>query len=163
MPWLACFLWVLLVGILLGILLSRLLGYLYDLSSAGQTSYASGGSIPQQPKAPSSDNTTVSKPCLQTWFDNPSLKSIVGLPDVSADTLVAVLGIDPKVADVLADNGIKTLFDLASTSPKLLQFIITRSGFDSPKAPTDSWPRQAQYIVENRLDDLKQYRATLNS
>jgi predicted flap endonuclease-1-like 5' DNA nuclease len=87
----------------------------------------------------------------------------VGLPDVSADTLVAVLGIDPKVADVLADNGIKTLFDLASTSPKLLQFIITRSGFDSPKAPTDSWPRQAQYIVENRLDDLKQYRATLNS
>ena len=98
-----------------------------------------------------------------SWFDNPSLKSIVGLPDVSADTLVAVLGIDPKVADVLADNGIKTLFDLASTSPKLLQFIITRSGFDSPKVPTDAWPRQAQYIVENRLDDLKQYRATLNS
>jgi len=156
MPWLACFLWVLLLGVLLGLLLSRLLGLLYQVNNTGSDS----GQTDSAPTT-SADNP-VAKPCLQTWFNDPLLKNIIG-NNINAESLDAVLGIDQRISAALQANGIRTLFDLASTSPKLLQFIVARSGLDSPKFPMATWPRQAQYIVENRLGDLKQYRASLNS
>jgi hypothetical protein len=157
MTWLACFLWVLLVGVLLGLFLSRLLGLLYNIKKADSEPSAT------TPTQAQSTDLPVPRPCLQTWFSDPALKAILGRIDVTAESLDAVLGVDRDISSALHANGIRTLFDLASASPKLLEFIVARSGLDSPRVPTDTWPRQAQYIVENRLEDLKQYRSSLNS
>jgi hypothetical protein len=184
MSWLACFLWVLLLGVLLGLLLSRLLGLLFSgKGGAGESDSDPGtigrdleylkeqiaqikhllGSDDGQPNCLGGQKQPVDDPCSKTWFNVPSLKKVLGLDDLNAGSLGVILGIDEKVSAALQANGIMTLFDLASADPQLLSFILDRNGITGVHPSPQTWPRQAQYIIENRVEDLQEYRKELAS
>lgn len=74
------------------------------------------------------------------------------------DFLVQIEGIGAKIQDVLYEYGIRTFVDLVMTPRERLDAIMKEAGI---VANTETWQRQAQYIVDNDLNGLKQYQDSL--
>ena len=75
------------------------------------------------------------------------------------DDLKKIEGIGPKIAEVLAENGIVTFADLASADAKAIaDFIKDVRGNHVP----DTWPAQAKLAAEGKWDELREWQDKLD-
>ncbi len=72
------------------------------------------------------------------------------------DDIELVEGIGPKIAKVLADNGITTFAQLAEASPEAMMAMLKASGGRFGLANADSWPQQAALLRDGKMDEFKQ-------
>lgn len=86
-------------------------------------------------------------------------KAIV-LPDTmptgalpSPDDLTIIEGIGPKVDTVLRNSGIRTLKQLAKSSPEQLKKLLVAAG--NRISNPETWPAQAALAASGKLDELK--------
>jgi large subunit ribosomal protein L21 len=71
------------------------------------------------------------------------------------DDIELIEGIGPKIAKVLADNGITTFAKLADTRPASIAGMLKASGGRFALASTDSWPQQAALLRDGKMDEFK--------
>jgi large subunit ribosomal protein L21 len=71
------------------------------------------------------------------------------------DDIELIEGIGPKIAKVLADNGITTFAKLAETQPADMTAMLKASGGRFGLASTESWPQQAALLRDGKLDEFK--------
>ncbi|MFN3334906.1 MAG: jacalin-like lectin [Caldilinea sp.] len=89
-------------------------------------------------------------------------KPIVSTPVAGADDDLKIIeGIGPKIADLLAQNGITTFAALAATSaPKLREMLLAAGQRFAVSDPT-TWPEQAELAAKGDMDALKTLQAQL--
>ncbi len=80
------------------------------------------------------------RPCPPNGADTPD----------KPDKLTRVAGIGPKIAELLAAEGIVTYAGLASTSVETLLKILDRAGTHYRRYDPASWPQQAQTLLASR-------------
>lgn len=80
----------------------------------------------------------------------------------AADDLRKVEGIGPKIATILADNGIDSFAALAKTSVEKLSEILTQAGGVYASKKPDTWPQQAALAADGKWDELKALQDELN-
>jgi large subunit ribosomal protein L21 len=71
------------------------------------------------------------------------------------DDIEMIEGIGPKIANVLADNGITTFAKLADTEPQAISDMLKASGGRFSLAHTQTWPQQAALLRDGRIDEFK--------
>lgn len=64
-------------------------------------------------------------------------------------------GIGPKIAKLLAENGITTYAGLAATPASSLKAILQDAGASYARHDPATWPEQARLTSEGRLDELE--------
>jgi large subunit ribosomal protein L21 len=72
------------------------------------------------------------------------------------DDIELIEGIGPKIAKVLADNGITSFAKLAETQPDAITAMLKASGGRFSLASTDTWPRQAALLRDGKMAEFKQ-------
>jgi large subunit ribosomal protein L21 len=77
------------------------------------------------------------------------------------DDLTLIEGVGPKIAKVLADNGIKTFADLANADPEAMSEMLKKSGGRFNLAKPETWPQQAALAAEGKWDEFKRLTDTL--
>ncbi len=75
-----------------------------------------------------------------------------------ADDLKKVEGIGPKIAEIFNNAGIVTFADLAKTSVKKLETILTEAGPRYASKNPGSWPKQAKMAADGKWDELKKWQ-----
>ena len=78
-----------------------------------------------------------------------------------AEDLTILQGVGPKINELMKANGVKTFADIARSSVPDLQKVLAAGGQLSRLANPETWPRQAQFAVDNRWADLKAYQDQL--
>jgi large subunit ribosomal protein L17 len=71
------------------------------------------------------------------------------------DDIELIEGIGPKIAKVLADNGVTTFAKLADTAPAAITEMLKASGGRFALASADTWPQQAALLRDGKLDEFK--------
>jgi large subunit ribosomal protein L21 len=71
------------------------------------------------------------------------------------DDIELIEGIGPKIAKVLADNGIATFARLAETAPAAITAMLKAAGGRFSLASADTWPQQAALLRDGKLDEFK--------
>jgi large subunit ribosomal protein L21 len=71
------------------------------------------------------------------------------------DDIELIEGIGPKIAKVLADNGIITFAKLADTKPEAMSDMLKASGGRFTLANAASWPEQAALLRDGKMDEFK--------
>jgi large subunit ribosomal protein L21 len=71
------------------------------------------------------------------------------------DDIELIEGIGPKIAKVLADNGIRTFAQLAEAKPDAMTAMLKASGGRFSLASTDTWPQQAALLRDGKMDEFK--------
>jgi large subunit ribosomal protein L21 len=71
------------------------------------------------------------------------------------DDIELIEGIGPKIAQVLADNGITTFAQLAQANPDDVTAMLKASGGRFSLANTASWPQQAALLRDGKMDEFK--------
>lgn len=89
-------------------------------------------------------------------------KEVIKADSSKGDDLTKVEGIGPKVADLFAENGIKTFADLAAKSVEELKAILTPKGGRYASMEPGTWPEQAKMAAEGKWDELKKWQDELN-
>lgn len=81
----------------------------------------------------------------------PVIKKSNGKPD----DLEIVLGIGPKIAELLHAQGITTFVGLAATPVETIQKILDDGGRRYAQHDPSTWPKQAQLLAEGRKKELE--------
>ena len=81
---------------------------------------------------------------------------------VAADNLEIVEGIGPKIAEILATNGINTYAQLADMTPEAIKEILTAAGPNFAGKEPETWPKQAELARDGKMDELKTLQDELN-
>lgn len=89
-------------------------------------------------------------------------KKTVASKKAASDNLTKVEGIGPKVAELFADNGIKSFKDLASKTAEDLKAILTPAGGRYAAMDCETWPKQAELAADGKWDELKKWQDELN-
>jgi large subunit ribosomal protein L21 len=76
-------------------------------------------------------------------------------PAAGKDNLEVVEGIGPKIAQVLASNGITTYAQLADAQPDDIAAMLKASGGRFGMANPQSWPQQAALLRDGKMDEFK--------
>lgn len=71
------------------------------------------------------------------------------------DDLKKIEGIGPKIASILAENGIATFADLAAADPEKIREILVAQGSRYQMHDPTTWPQQAALAAEGKWDELK--------
>lgn len=79
-----------------------------------------------------------------------------------SDNLQIIEGIGPKVAELLANNGISSWADLASKSPDEIKPILEAAGSAYKMMDPSSWPQQAKLAAEGQWAALIEYQRFLD-
>lgn len=79
----------------------------------------------------------------------------------TADDLSLIEGIGSKIAELLKGAGIKTLHDLAQSSPVRLRAILADAGPSYRIVNPDTWPKQAGLAARNHWRALKTLQEVL--
>lgn len=79
-----------------------------------------------------------------------------------SDNLQIIEGIGPKVAELLAANGISTWAHLASKSPDEIKPILDEAGSAYKMMDPSSWPQQAKLAAEGQWTALIEYQRFLD-
>jgi predicted flap endonuclease-1-like 5' DNA nuclease len=79
-----------------------------------------------------------------------------------SDNLQIIEGIGPKVAELLANNGVATWADLASKSPDEIKPILESAGSAYKMMDPTSWPQQAKLAAEGQWTALIEYQRFLD-
>ncbi len=85
------------------------------------------------------------------------------LPDVPEpqEDLKIIEGIGPKIEELLKENGIKTVSDIASASATHLQDILEQGGDSFRLHDATTWPAQARLAVNGDWELLQEYQDKL--
>lgn len=75
------------------------------------------------------------------------------------DKLTVIEGIGPKIQSLLHGAGILTFAELAATPYDRLRTLLDENGLRF--ADPTTWPDQAKYAAEGKLDELKEFQSTL--
>jgi predicted flap endonuclease-1-like 5' DNA nuclease len=78
-----------------------------------------------------------------------------------ADDLTVIEGIGPKAREALAAAGIATFAGLAGASVDDLRAALDAGGSRMRILKPDTWPRQAQYVVDGDAEGFEAYKAKL--
>lgn len=89
-------------------------------------------------------------------------KKAVPKKSSKGDDLTKVEGIGPKVAELFAENGIKSFSDLASKSAEELKAILTPKGGRYASMEHGTWSKQAELAAEGKWDELKKWQDELD-
>lgn len=79
-----------------------------------------------------------------------------------SDNLQIIEGIGPKVAELLANNGVSSWADLASKSPDEIKPILEAAGSAYRMMDPSSWPQQAKLAAEGQWAALIEYQRFLD-
>jgi predicted flap endonuclease-1-like 5' DNA nuclease len=79
-----------------------------------------------------------------------------------SDNLQIIEGIGPKVAELLANNGVSSWADLASKSPDEIKPILEAAGSAYKMMDPSSWPQQAKLAAEGQWAALIEYQRFLD-
>ena len=79
----------------------------------------------------------------------------------TADKLTKVEGIGPKIEQLLKNDGIYTFANLAKSSQKRLQAILTAAGNRFKMHNPSTWPQQAKLAADAKWDELKKLQDQL--
>ncbi|MCS6828471.1 MAG: helix-hairpin-helix domain-containing protein, partial [Caldilinea sp.] len=79
----------------------------------------------------------------------------------AADNLQIIEGIGPKIAELLAQNGITSFADLAAASPEDLRKMLLAAGRRFAVTDPTTWPEQAALAAKGDLEALKALQASL--
>ncbi len=79
-----------------------------------------------------------------------------------ADDLKIIEGIGPKIAELLASNGVDTWKKLAEAQPDALKEILAKGGSRYTMHNPTTWPKQAQLCVDEKWDELKELQDRLD-
>jgi hypothetical protein len=79
------------------------------------------------------------------------------------DDLALIEGIGPKIAEILAANGIRTFTQLARMEPARLRLILSEAGPAYNVADPTSWPEQASWAAVGNWDRLQALKEQLNA
>jgi large subunit ribosomal protein L21 len=71
------------------------------------------------------------------------------------DDIELIEGIGPKIAKVLADNGIATFAKLAESKPEDMMAMLKASGGRFALANADTWPEQAALLRDGKMAEFK--------
>jgi ribosomal protein L13 len=84
--------------------------------------------------------------------------------ETKADDLKKVEGIGPKIEELLHTAGILTFANLAESTADTLNQILDDAGskFNSHKATTGTWAKQAELARDGKWDELKAWQDELN-
>jgi predicted flap endonuclease-1-like 5' DNA nuclease len=83
-------------------------------------------------------------------------------PSGEPEDLRAIQGIGPKTQDALYAEGITTYAQLAALSAEELETVVKeKHGVRIRSGATESWPKQAQFLVDGDTDGLETYQKTL--
>ncbi len=77
------------------------------------------------------------------------------------DDIEMIEGIGPKIAKVLADNGITTFARLAETAPAAITEMLKAAGGRFGLASAQTWPEQAALLRDGKLEEFKALTASL--
>lgn len=80
----------------------------------------------------------------------------------AADDLRKIEGIGPKIAGILAENGIDSFAALAKASVEKLNEILNEAGGVYAAKKPDTWPQQAALAASGKWDELKALQDELN-
>ncbi len=78
-----------------------------------------------------------------------------------ADKLTLIEGVGPKTADALAASGITTFAQIASMDAAELERIVKEEHGVRIVGDAETWPKQAQYLVDGDVDGLQAYQSRL--
>jgi large subunit ribosomal protein L21 len=90
-----------------------------------------------------------------------STKAVIAAPAAKVpqkggkDNIELIEGIGPKIAQVLAENGITTFAKLAETQPADMMAMLKASGGRFGLANADSWPEQAALLRDGKMAEFK--------
>ena len=79
-----------------------------------------------------------------------------------ADDLIIIEGIGPKIAQVLAANGITTFAQLAKAEPTAVQDMLKKSSGRFSLAKPETWAQQAELAAAGNWDALKKLQDELH-
>jgi large subunit ribosomal protein L21 len=82
-------------------------------------------------------------------------KALVSATKNGKDDIEIIEGIGPKIAKVLADNGITTFADLAVAKADDVTAMLKASGGRFSLANTASWAEQAALLRDGKMDEFK--------
>ena len=86
----------------------------------------------------------------------------VGNTNSKAHDLKIVEGIGPKIQELLNNNGIVTLKDLAESNETRLREILVGAGERYRIHDPSTWPEQARLADEGKLEELSEYQDFLS-
>jgi len=169
----SCYLWWLILGIFLGLLVC----WLYDIlfrrkepesrpvaPSTPQPIKATPPPVtpaPEPKPAPKAETPPPAKPVASTG-ENPAdagfklKKTAEGIDD-----LTVIEGIGPKICQLLIDDGITTFRMLAETPHERLVGILEKAGPHFRLAKPDAWPKQADLAARGEWKALKELQDRL--
>ena len=81
----------------------------------------------------------------------------------ATDDLTKIEGIGPKVAEVLAEAGITTFAQVASSKAEDIKELLEKSGGNFNAQDPTSWPEQAQLAADGKWDEFKELQDKLNA
>lgn len=90
----------------------------------------------------------------------PAAKPVVATPAKKPDNLELIEGIGPKIAEVLAKEGIASFAQLAAMDKARLEAILVKANIHAPSDPT-TWPKQARLAADGKMDELRALQAQL--
>jgi predicted flap endonuclease-1-like 5' DNA nuclease len=79
------------------------------------------------------------------------------------DDLAVIEGIGPKIAEILAQNGIRTFAQLARMEPARLRLILDEAGPAYRVADPTSWQEQASWAAVGNWDRLQALKDQLHA
>jgi predicted flap endonuclease-1-like 5' DNA nuclease len=86
--------------------------------------------------------------------------AVVASAPEGADDIEIIEGIGPRIAEALRAGGILTFQQLASATPGELERIVRAQGVRLV-GNADTWPRQAQFLVDGDVEGFKAYLSRL--
>jgi len=164
-----CWLLPFLIGVLVGWLLNWLLRRLMHKDQPGASTYANTVSRPTPAPvapAPAAAAPSVVAPVVAAAAAVPALIDLAGARAAGftmkgTDDLTVIEGIGPKINELMKSHGVGTFADVASSSVAKLQGVLDAGGSSFKLANPETWPHQAQLIVDNRWNDLKAFQDEL--
>lgn len=77
------------------------------------------------------------------------------VPPVAPDDLTVIEGIGPRIAELLAEDGIRTFAELVAATPDRLRAILDAGGTRFRTADPTTWPEQAILARDGQWDAFK--------
>ena len=154
-----CYLWWLILGILLGFFLF----WLYDLlfrRDGGQDQTGTGQQLAAAPADTPVDELTQSLVISEESLAQ--AKKVGFKPQKNGmDDLTILEGIGPKISQLMNQDGINTFRQMAAADIDNLQRILDEAGPSFKLAKPESWPKQAAICVKQDWEALKIYQDKL--
>ncbi len=113
-----------------------------------------GGATAKAKPAAKKEETNADKPAAK--------KATEKKTTTKADDLKKIEGIGPKIAELLAADGIATFADLAKASKKQLEAVLESAGARYKAHDPTTWAAQAKMAAEGKWDELKKWQDELD-